>query len=68
MLNLEKYAGQTVDIIYIDRYERITQRCVIVRQVRGSVIEVFCLQRHQPRRFRVDRILSVRRATGRQIG
>lgn len=68
MLSFDRYIGYTVELIYMDGLERITQRMVVVQKVRGDVLDVYCLQRRQPRRLRLDRILSVRKVGDRRIG
>ncbi|MFK7695307.1 hypothetical protein [Paenibacillus sp. HJGM_3] len=67
MLSFDRYIGYTVELIYMDGLERITQRMVVVQKVRGDVLDVYCLQRRQPRRLRLDRILSVRKVGDRRI-
>jgi predicted DNA-binding transcriptional regulator YafY len=61
MQRLERYIGAVADVIYMDRNQHITQRRVIIRSCKDDlVLEVFCLERREPRSFRVDRILAVR--------
>lgn len=58
--SMRDYAGQTVEIIYVDRHGRFTQRVLSVRSVRDGWVYAFCHARGEPRRFRADRILAVR--------
>lgn len=57
---MQKYIGRTVEIIYLDRYHRITQRKIKVWAIRGGVIKAFCFEQQAPRTFQVDRILAFR--------
>ncbi|UUZ85872.1 hypothetical protein LJK88_21875 [Paenibacillus sp. P26] len=60
MLNtLRKYIGRTVEIIYLCRDNRITQRQIEVREVKGEIVKAFCLERRAPRTFQADSILAV---------
>ncbi|MDF2814815.1 MAG: hypothetical protein K0Q81_1015 [Paenibacillus sp.] len=70
MLNLEQYVGTVAELIYMDREKRITQRHVMIRKCSDKMLEVFCLQRKQPRSLRMDGILAVRTVNGKakQIG
>ncbi len=58
--SIERYIGHTVEVIYLDREGRFTQRVITVHGVEGAWIRVFCHTRGQPRRFRADHILAVR--------
>ena len=55
---MQKYIGQIVEIIYMDRIGRITQRVVEVRLVSGGVIKAHCLTQNAPRIFRIENILA----------
>jgi predicted DNA-binding transcriptional regulator YafY len=57
--DLDKFMGRTIEIIYMDRSGRLTQRTVELRAVRASHIYTFCLRRGEPRVFATDRILAV---------
>ncbi|GIQ69207.1 hypothetical protein DUZ99_12740 [Xylanibacillus composti] len=67
-LKLGKYVGQTIEIIYIDRLQRISQRLITVRRVDDGIIRAFCHKQQGPRVFRVEQILAAAPATGRRIG
>lgn len=56
---MEKYIGRVVEIIYLGRDNRITQRCIEVREVQDRIIKAFCLQRRAPRVFRIENILAM---------
>ncbi|WP_223067108.1 hypothetical protein [Paenibacillus caui] len=56
---LEKYVGEVVEIIYMDRAGRITQRRIEVHAIRGNLVRAACLKIGEPRAFRIDHILAV---------
>ncbi|WP_068785362.1 hypothetical protein [Paenibacillus phocaensis] len=55
---VEKYIGQTVEIIYVDRAGKITQRRIEVHDVRGGLVRATCLASRAPRAFRIENILA----------
>lgn len=57
---MQKYIGRTVEIIYLDRQNHITQRKIKVWAVRGGTIKAFCCEQQAPRSFQIDRILAIR--------
>jgi predicted DNA-binding transcriptional regulator YafY len=57
--NFNKYVGSTVEIIYLDKNNQITQRHAQLRSVREDVIHAFCLERQALRSFKADRILAL---------
>lgn len=64
---LGRYAGRTVEIVYIDKNERITRRTVVVLGIRGDAMRVYCCGRQAHRLFKLDRILAVA-PIGRRMG
>ncbi|SDD29149.1 hypothetical protein SAMN02799630_02820 [Paenibacillus sp. UNCCL117] len=56
---MQKYVGHVVEIIYLGRDGKITQRKIEIRGVAGGVVKAYCLQRKAPRVFRLDSILAV---------
>lgn len=64
---MDKYIGRSVEIIYVDRTERITQRVIEVRSVEGAQVRAYCFRQSAPRLFKLERILAVR-AVGRRTG
>jgi predicted DNA-binding transcriptional regulator YafY len=56
---IEKYIGQIVEIIYLDRKGILTQRKIEVRAIKGSRVKAFCLEQRAPRIFRIENILAV---------
>lgn len=55
---LEKYVGQLVEIVYMDRKGKLSQRHIEVYRVRNGLIRATCLQTGQPRVFRLDQVLA----------
>ncbi len=64
---LEKYIGHTVEIIYIDRENNITQRKVGIRHVQDHTINVYCHHQKAHRMFKVENILAMK-PVGRRFG
>jgi predicted DNA-binding transcriptional regulator YafY len=56
---MDKYIGRVVEIIYLDRSGKVTQRKIEVRSIQGGVVRAYCLQQRAPRVFVIDRILAV---------
>jgi predicted DNA-binding transcriptional regulator YafY len=57
VIAVQKYIGRTVDIIYLDRYGRISQRRIRIVSVQDGFMRAFDLDRQEPRIFRTDGIL-----------
>lgn len=55
---VNKYIGQVVEIIYMDRAGRITQRHIKIHAVRGNLVRATCMVTGEPRAFRLDNILA----------
>ena len=60
-MQIENYVGETLEMIYIDRFARITHRKVIVWSVNPHSICAYCFHRKAPRRFVRTNILALRR-------
>jgi hypothetical protein len=56
---LEKYVGRIVEIIYVDKHYKITQRLIEVRAVEGDTVKAYCLKQKAPRVFKLASILAV---------
>lgn len=54
----KKYIGHTVEIVYLDRSGRLSQRRITVNDIRGGLVRASCLTTGSPRKFRLDRILA----------
>jgi predicted DNA-binding transcriptional regulator YafY len=57
---LVKYMGRTVEIIYLDRNNKLTQRFIEVRAVSAGRVKAICCRQKAPRTFHIERILAVR--------
>lgn len=57
---MQKYIGNVIEIIYIDRKGRITQRKIEVLAVKDGRVRAKCLQSGAPRVFLEDNILSMK--------
>ncbi|MDP1513336.1 hypothetical protein L8C07_25535 [Paenibacillus sp. CMAA1739] len=55
---LEKYVGQIVEIVYMDRKGKLSHRRIEVHRVQNGLIRATCLQLGQPRVFRLDHVLA----------
>ncbi|WP_438351582.1 hypothetical protein ACP8HI_13630 [Paenibacillus sp. FA6] len=53
-----KNVGQVVEIIYMDRSGKITQRRIEVNAIRNGLIKAICLKTGSPRTFRLDNVLA----------
>ncbi|WP_159883550.1 hypothetical protein [Paenibacillus puerhi] len=56
---MEKYVGRTVEIIYMGRNNRISQRVIEIRHVEAGVVKAYCLTKRAPRIFLMASILAV---------
>ena len=57
-MDLAKYAGEVVVIVYADRRVAITQRKVKLVAVENGRVRAFCLERMAPRTFLADSVLA----------
>jgi predicted DNA-binding transcriptional regulator YafY len=64
---LQRYLGKKVELIYMDRSGRITQRKVQLHSLRGGRAKVFCLERQAPRILLIENILAVLPVMGRVV-
>ncbi|MCQ4086071.1 hypothetical protein [Saccharibacillus sp. JS10] len=55
-----KYVGEVVEIVYMDKEGRLTQRRIEVHGIRGDRVYSTCLRSGERRTFRQDRILACR--------
>ncbi len=62
---MEKYIGKTLEIIYIDRTGRVSQRRIEVHAVKGDLVRATCLKTGEPRAFRKSNILAFVPVKGR---
>ncbi len=61
---MKKYIGEVIELIYVDRKGKITQRKIRLQGIRNNLIRATCLNINQPRVFRMDNVLSWRPAMG----
>lgn len=52
------HRGDIIKIIYIDRTNAISQRTVLITEIRGRVMKAYCYYRRQRRVFHIDNILG----------
>lgn len=55
---MNKYIGRRIEIIYLAKGGKLTQRTVRVLDVRGGIMRAFCITSGAPRSFRIDNILA----------
>lgn len=60
MILVKKYINQVVEIIYMDRNGKITQRSIHIHAIRNGLVRATCLQTGAPRAFRNEQILALR--------
>jgi predicted DNA-binding transcriptional regulator YafY len=48
-----------VEMIYLAANNQITQRRIIVKELRGNYFKAFCFLRNEDRLFKIENILSV---------
>jgi hypothetical protein len=64
---LNKYLGDQVEIIYIDRYKRFSKRLVHLRSIKGDFVHAYCFKKCSLRIFKIEQILAItiqRKRTG----
>ena len=62
---MDKYIGQIVEIIYMGKKGKITQRRIEVRSVQDGMVKAYCLKQRGPRIFKLDNILAIQSARKR---
>jgi predicted DNA-binding transcriptional regulator YafY len=55
---LHKYLGCIVEIVYVDRDGKITQRRIEVRGIKENLVRAYCLTQKGPRIFKIENILA----------
>ncbi|PLR97573.1 WYL domain-containing protein [Bacillus sp. T33-2] len=50
---------QPLEMIYLSGGNEITQRKVIIKELKGSYAKAFCYLRNENRLFKLDNILSI---------
>lgn len=47
-MQLKRYIGRTVELIYLGSNDQIIQRRIVVHGVTGGIVKAFCLERRAP--------------------
>ncbi|GIP41933.1 hypothetical protein J45TS6_03920 [Paenibacillus sp. J45TS6] len=55
-----KYIGRQVEIVYLDRHGKVTQRNIEIHQIRNGNIYSTCLFTGGPRTFNEENVLAYR--------
>lgn len=69
MINqLRKYqsTGQPIELIYLDRNGKTSQRMVRILKISGDRVKAYCLTKRGPRLFVIESILAVQPVVKRQ--
>ncbi|OXM15087.1 hypothetical protein [Paenibacillus herberti] len=61
-MNIGKWIGRNVELIYTDASGRFTRRLVRLLHVNGDVVAAYDLLKRQPRTFRLEGILAIQPA------
>ena len=67
-MNLDRYAGLDVEIIYQDKSRRISQRKIRIQSVRDGKVRAFDLEQKAPRMFAVEGILAYQPVIRKRFG
>jgi predicted DNA-binding transcriptional regulator YafY len=59
LLKKSLQGNQPIEMIYLAANNKITQRRIIVKELRGNYFKAFCFLRNEDRLFKVENILSV---------
>jgi predicted DNA-binding transcriptional regulator YafY len=65
---LHQYVGRIVEIIYLDRNNKLTQRLIEVRSIEGDTVKAYCLKQQAPRLFKLANILAVEPISSKRSG
>jgi len=63
MVEVKKYVGRIVRMIYMDKEGRITKRRIYVHSIRGTRLIAFCQEAKALRTFSIDNILAMEPVT-----
>ncbi|MFD0717279.1 hypothetical protein [Paenibacillus sp. GCM10027626] len=58
-MDIAKYIGRTVEVIYQNDKGDITQRQVHINKVETGLIRVFCMTANAPRSLKINNILAI---------
>jgi hypothetical protein len=59
---MHKYIGRRIEIIYMAKGGKLTQRTIHVLSVRNGIVRAYCMTTRAPRTFREVNILAVQPA------
>lgn len=59
-MSLHRYIHQIVEIIYLDKNKKITQRKIKITGIDDGIVKAYCLMQKGPRVFAVSNILAIR--------
>ncbi len=62
---MQKHVGRMVEMVYLDRNGKITQRRIRVMGVKDGKLKAFCYDHRAPRIFNEENILAVQPAVKR---
>ncbi|RSK28373.1 hypothetical protein EJF36_16710 [Bacillus sp. HMF5848] len=54
----EKHIGQQLDIIYMDRLNRLSQRTITIREIKNERLYAYCYTKRAPRIFALKNVLA----------
>jgi predicted DNA-binding transcriptional regulator YafY len=57
--DLRRFEGRTVEMIYLDRNNAITQRTIRITSVDSGYVTAYCYMQRGPRLFKSDCVLAV---------
>ncbi|WP_139489011.1 WYL domain-containing protein [Brevibacillus dissolubilis] len=66
-LNRYLASGQLVEIIYLDRTGKTSQRKLKLASIEGNKVKAFCFTRQAIRQFNTDHILAIAPVRNRHV-
>ncbi|MCL6602521.1 MAG: hypothetical protein K6T94_06540 [Paenibacillus sp.] len=65
---MKMHVGQIVEIVYMDKAGKITQRKIEIKNMRDGMLRATCLTTDSPRIFRMDNILAWQPTKVKHVG
>jgi hypothetical protein len=59
---MQKYIGRMVEVVYLDRHGKLTQRRIRVIGIKDGMVKAFCYDRRSLRIFNEVNILAFQQA------
>ena len=56
---MDKYIGKIVEIIYLDRNQKITQRQIRVNEISDGIVKAYCMFSKSARTFKLENVLAM---------